>query len=97
MIASVPFITWHEKLGHHSNATINQVLNQSNCTSLSVSSNDRTFCEFYQLVKSYKLPFVSNRVRSQVPFYLVFIDIWTFVTISLAGDKHFLSVVNDNT
>lgn len=55
------------------------------------------FCTHCQLGKSHKLTFVSSHMRSQVPFSLSFLHLWTFPIVSSIGDLYFLTIVDNFT
>lgn len=53
------------------------------------------FCTHFQLGKSYKLSFVNLHMRSHVPFFLLFLDLWTSPTVSSIGVKYYLAIIDD--
>lgn len=55
------------------------------------------FYSVCQIVKAYKVPFTSFDAKSDQPFDLLYIDLWTSPLLSCNNEKYFLSIVDDNT
>ena len=55
-------------------------------------------CEVCQLAKHTRSPFQLNKHRSEMPFQLIFCDIWgPYRTPTYAGAHYFLTIVDDHT
>jgi hypothetical protein len=74
--------TWHRRLGHPDPDTLSSL---SRSSFINYMSSPHELCHACQLGKHTRLPFASSTHRTDKPFDLVHLDLWTSPIVSVSG------------
>ena len=84
---------WHQRLGHPCNKSVSLVLDRLGIKSK--LQNELSFCTICPLSKAKQLPLPTTINKTQVPFELVFSDVWEPAhTTSCDGYKYYIAFVD---
>ncbi|KAK9951723.1 hypothetical protein M0R45_007159 [Rubus argutus] len=84
-LAAIHSSIWHNRLGHPSSDVLSRL-----SSSIGSKLSFRQFCRECALSKSQKLPFDSNKMIIDSPFYIIHSDVWSSSTSSTYGFKYYV-------
>jgi hypothetical protein len=91
-LAVVALTTWRRRLGHAGPDTLSGL---SRSSFIQCTSNKHEFCHACQLDKHTRLPFHSSSHRTEHPFDLIHLDLWTSPIVSVSSSKYYLVILDD--
>lgn len=88
-------IEWHKRLGHPSDETLCQVMNECNVM-LNLIVMNHTSCESCQMGKSHALPFIPSSSHTQNSLDIIYNDFWGPSPInSTYGQRFYIPLMDD--
>jgi hypothetical protein len=88
-------IRWHYRLAHPSFQIVNRVVKSFKLPCTSESNNVEHICDSCQRAKSHQLPYPKSMSLSNVPFSLVFSDVWGPAPTSIGKHDYYVSFIDD--
>jgi histone deacetylase 1/2 len=86
---------WHYRLGHPAFLIVSRVIKSFQLPCSSESNNVEHICDSCQRAKSHQLPYPKSLSSSNVPFALVFSDVWGPAPTSVGRHDYYVSFIDD--